>query len=187
MAQSRHRARVVSREVLKGLAVAGAVGGVLVAPNAAGLIDRYLKKMDKRDAKRTLHYLKYRKLIDVRKKDGVLHYKLTSKGRDKYKTIEFDEMSIKTPLRWDRKWRVIAFDLPAEKRVQRRELLRKIKQLDFYMLQQSMWVHPFDCEKQIGVLIDTLGVEEYVSFMVVERGNFNSFVERHFKRQGLLV
>jgi DNA-binding transcriptional regulator PaaX len=187
MAQSRHKARVVSREVLKGLAVAGAVGGVLVAPNAAGLIDRYLKKMNKRDAKRTLHYLKYHKLIDVQEKDGTLHYKLTGKGRDRYRAIEFDEMSIKTPLRWDHKWRVVAFDMPANKKSERRELLKKLKQMDFYMLQQSMWVHPFDCEKQIGVLIDTLKIEGYVSFMVAERGNFGNFTERHFRRRRLLV
>lgn len=187
MAQSRTKTRVVTGAVLKGLVAAGGLGMVLVAPNSAVLIDKYLKKLDKRDAVRTLQHLKYRKLIAVRERGGELEYKLTTKGRDRYEKIVLDELAILLPRNWDGKWRMVVFDIPVGMRKQHDEFLRRLKLIKFLMLQQSVWVHPFDCEKEIGVLLHLLGLEKYVSFIVAETGNFTAHAETHFKRRGLLV
>lgn len=187
MTQSRHTGRVVSRAVIKALAVAGATAGVVIAPNSVILIEKYLKHIDKKNAQRTLHYLKYRNLVEVKEVNGQLHYRLTKKGRDKYERMLIDELSIATPRRWDGKWRLVMFDIPVEKRRQRDELLNGLKQLNFYMLQQSAWIHPFDCEKQIAVMIQYFGLERNVSFMVVEEGNFVEHASRHFKKTKLLM
>jgi DNA-binding transcriptional regulator PaaX len=79
------------------------------------------------------------------------------------------------------------FDIPLDHRQHRAELLHRLKLLNFYKLQQSVWVHPFDCEKQIGVLLKALNVEKYVSYLVVEEGNFTDHAESHFKQQKLLM
>ncbi len=187
MAQSRTKTRVVTGAVLKGLVAASGLGMVLVAPNSAILIDKYLKKLDKRDAARTLQYMKYRKLITVHEQGGECEYKLTTKGRDRYEKIVLDELAIPMPRSWDGKWRMIVFDIPVGLRKQHDELLRRLKLLKFLMLQQSVWVHPFGCEKEVGVLLYTLGLEKYASFLVVETGNFTAHAESYFKRRNILV
>lgn len=160
---------------------------MVIAPNSALLIDKYFKKHDKLSAQKTIRYLKYRKLIEVKQVGDAYHYKLTRKGRDKYQNILLEELSIKTPRNWDGKWRLVMFDLPTGMKKQRDELLRKLKELDFYMLQKSAWIHPFDCEKQIGILLNILQLESYVSYLVVEEGNFVGHAALHFKKSGLLM
>ncbi len=187
MVQSRTRARVISKEVLKGLVGAGGLAGVIIAPNSLLLVDKYMKHIDRRNARHTLKYLKYRKLIQVKDVKGELEYKLTSKGWDKYEKIVLEELEIKTPRKWDYKWRLVMFDIPTYKRAQRDHLLQKLKDLNFYMLQQSAWIHPFGCEKQVGILLQILNLEKHVSYIVVEDGNFVDHATRYFQKHKLLL
>ncbi len=187
MIQSRTKTRVISRSVLKALGFAGAVSTALVAPNSLVLIDLYMKGMDRKNARRTINYLKYRNYIEVKEKNGEYYYKLTNKGRDKFEKIIVEELSIKTPKFWDRKWRLVMFDIPADHKASRQQLLSSLRKMNFYMLQQSAWVHPFDCEKQVGILIQYLKIEKYASFIVVEKGNFTDHTEKHYKKLNLLM
>ncbi|MES2971135.1 MAG: hypothetical protein V4702_02315 [Patescibacteria group bacterium] len=185
--QSRTKTRVITNSVIKGLVAAGAIATAVVAPNSVQLIDKYLQKRDKKSAQKTLYYLKYRKLITVKKVGDLNHYKLTSKGFDKYQKILLDELVIKIPRNWDEKWRLVMFDIPAGHDKQRKELLHKLKDLNFYMLQKSAWIHPFDCEKQIGILLNILELEQYTSYIEVQKGNFTEHAAVYFHKQGLLM
>ena len=160
---------------------------VMAAPNSTILIDKFMKNLDARRAKKTLNYLKYHKLIEVRYKNGAYEYRLTRKGLDRFEKIRIEELVIPTPKRWDGKWRLVLFDIPIQHRQKRESLLFKLRDLDFYMLQHSAWIHPFDCEKQIGTLLEYLDLTKHVSFLVVNSGNFTSHAEKHFKRINLLI
>jgi DNA-binding transcriptional regulator PaaX len=175
------------RGVIKTLAIAGGISMVMAAPNSTILIDRYMKKMDKKNAGRTLSYLKYKKLVEVKEKNGQYEYRLTSRGYDRYKKIMLDELNVKTPKKWDKKWRLVMFDIPAAQNKQRKALIEKLRMMDFYLLQHSAWLHPFDCEKEIGVLLQHLKLEKYVSLLVVETGNFTDHAITHFKKLKLLL
>jgi CRISPR-associated endonuclease Cas2 len=187
MTQSRTTGRVVARDVVRAFGFAGAVSAVLVAPNAATLVDLYMKKIDKKNARRTLSYLKYKKLIEVREKNGEYYYRLTSRGRDRYQKITFEELSIQTPKHWDKKWRLVMFDIPAAENSKRRALTQKLRDMGFYMLQHSAWLHPFDCQKEVGVLLQTLNLERHVSLLIVEDGNFTAHATDYFKKANLLM
>lgn len=187
MVQSRTAGRVVTREVIKIIGFAGAVGMAMVAPNATVLIDTYMKRLDKKNARRTLDYLKYHKLVEVRVENGQNQYRLTTKGVDRYQKIQIDELRIVTPKKWDKKWRLVVFDIPQIHQKQRHRLLHALRVLNFYMLQQSVWIHPFECEKEVGVLLNYLKLEKNVSFMVVERANFTAHAESHFKKMKVLI
>ena len=187
MVQSRTVGRVVARDVIKVLGFAGAVSVALVAPNTAGLIDIYMKKIDRKNARRTLSYLKYRKLIEVKMKNDEHHYRLTARGRGRYQKIILDELRIKAPKRWDKKWRLVMFDIPANRNSQRSALITHLRRMDFCLLQNSAWLHPFDCEKEIGVLLQNLKLERYVSLLVIESGNFTDHATIHFKEARLLM
>lgn len=187
MAQSKTKTRLVIRGSIKALGFAGAITTALVAPNSTVLLDQYMKLKDKKSAKRTLSYLKYNNLVEVKFKKGQYHYRLTRKGIDRFEKIVYEELSVSTPSRWDKKWRLVMFDIPISKRASHDQLIAKLRQLNFYMLQQSAWIHPFDCEKQIGAILKYLGLEKYVSFLVVEKGNFVDHATKIFKRKDLLM
>lgn len=187
MVQSKTTTRLISRNVIKALAFAGATTTALVVPNSTILIERIMDRLDKKDAQRTLTYLKYRKLIEVKVKDGQFFYKLTAKGADRFEKIMIEELAISTPRKWDKKWRLVLFDIPVYHRRSRDQLIEKLRNLNFYMLQRSAWIHPFSCEKQIGVLLKTLNLEKHVSYVVVDQTNFNDHAIEYFKKSGLLI
>lgn len=87
----------MTRAVLRSLEVAGAAGSVIVAPNMAQVIGKYLHHLDEKDARRTLHYLKYHKLIEVRSVNGREEYRLKDPGFLRYKKIILTELAIAIP------------------------------------------------------------------------------------------
>lgn len=187
MAQSRTRTRVISRGVIKTLGFAGAISTALVAPNMTVLLESYMKHLDKKDARRTLHYLKYRKLVEVKEKNGEYYYKLTSKGIAKFEKIILEELAISIPRKWDTKWRAVIFDIPKKHNSARPQFLYHLHILGFYKLQDSLWIHPFECEKQIGVLLKYFRLEPFVTYALIEKGNFHEHAIKYFKRSELLM
>lgn len=188
MVKSAHKARVHSREAIKIIAGLSAIGTVLVLPGSAILLGELMKVMDEKSAAKTVSYLKYNKLVVARDCDnGQVEYKLTSKAIASYKRAQLDDLQIITPYSWDKKWRMVMFDIPAEKKNERQQLLQSLKEMNFYMLQKSTWIHPFDCEEQVGVLLSLLDLENEASYLVVESGNFQRHAEQHFSNIGLLI
>ncbi len=190
MAQSNTSERAAVRNIIKILGVGSAIGVVIVAPNSGILIDEIYKQVDKRNrqkARRAMSRLKYRSLVEVKVVAGESYYRLSQKGLARYKKMLIEELSIATPKSWDKKWRLVMFDIPKIKSTQRQTLLEKLKSLDFYMLQNSAWIHPFECAEQIGVLVSYLELDKYVSLLVVEQSNFTEHATQKFIKSGLLI
>ncbi len=189
MVQSKTRTRVASRAVFKTLAVATVVAGVVVAPNAGVLLDKYFRYNDKqkKKARQILNELKYRQLITVKNVDGQMHYRLTGKGLARYHKLVLDDLEVKTPKSWDGSWRAVMFDIPATQGSARKRLVKYLHDLQFYKLQDSVWIHPFECEEVVGVLINLLHLEKHVSYVVISRGNFFDHAVEHYKQRGLLL
>ena len=108
------------------------------------------------------------KLIKEKKNpDGSFTFVLSDKGRIKALTYHFEEMKIKA-MDWDKKWRMVFFDVPEKYRWGRDALRRKLKELGFYELQKSVFVFPYECEDEIDFIIEYYGIRKYVRFAVIE-------------------
>ncbi len=97
--------------------------------------------------------------------DEKLLVRLTDQGREKavLAKIKFDDQ------KWDRKWRLVIFDIPEKRRAVRDLLRSKLKQWDFLHLQQSVWASKKDCTKALRGFIKSVGIEDWV--MVIESDN----------------
>ncbi len=96
--------------------------------------------------------------------DGSLTIELTEKGRKRALRYHADDLTISTPPRWDRVWRVLVFDIP-EQHKQARETFRfHLKKLGFYPLQRSVFILPYPCRDKIDFLSELYGVM-CISFM----------------------
>ena len=70
--------------------------------------------------------------------------------------------------KWDKKWRVVIFDIPQELHKERVKLRQRLKSLGFSSLQKSVLVFPYPCEEEVGEVCNKLGVSDYVDILVAE-------------------
>ncbi len=128
-----------------------------------------LKEIDNRTLRRAIRGLYQSKLISEKQNsDGTITMVLTEKGKQKALTYDLDKMEIKKPKVWDKKWRMVVFDIP-EKRKKYREAIRyHLKNLEFYEFQKSVFVHPYDCKDEIDYLIEFYDIRKFVRFIIAD-------------------
>ena len=70
---------------------------------------------------------------------------------------------------WDKKWRLVVFDV-VEKNKKAREMIRRIlKQMGFFQFQKSVFINPFRCEKEIKYLREVLGVPHAIKYLRADK------------------
>lgn len=165
------RTEAIVDGILKFLLAGGTISVSLIIPNSIIVLNKPLKQafkqLDKRqqqrEIKRVLNYMKSRKLISTADYEhGVT---ITPEGRKRAKKVNLSTLQIEQPIKWDRHWRIIFFDIPEAKRNARIAFSSRLRQLGFKPLQLSTWIHPFPCRKEIETLTIALGIERYVTYI----------------------
>lgn len=94
---------------------------------------------------------------------------VSNKGRiEIIRSIIEDKKKVKNG---DGKWRAIIFDVPESKRYQRNFLRKELKSIGFKELQHSIWVTPYDIEKELLCLLK-LWRSDFsgdIRFLVIEK------------------
>jgi DNA-binding transcriptional regulator PaaX len=96
--------------------------------------------------------------------DGTVLVSLTEKGILRALNIIFRRLEIRKE-KWDGKWRIFAFDIPEECRKGRNALRYRFRSAGFYELQESLFVYPYDCQKEVTALVKLFKLEKYVRFI----------------------
>jgi DNA-binding transcriptional regulator PaaX len=166
----------VAKQIFAIVAIAGVVVVVAAAPGVllvAKLFEQNGKRFPKnfeKKAARSLRELQKNDFIKIREKNGKFEISLTKKGRKRFKVIQLQDISITKPPRWDKKWRIIIFDIPDKSFKRGREALRgKLKEWEFYQLQKSVWVCPWPCEDEIKVVAELYGISRYANIIIAEK------------------
>lgn len=182
-----------SSAIIDGLLKFIAAGGILTvavfAPNALQALDKpleqYLKRMDEKDRQR-----KYRRYLSYMKQRGLIKYKtndyehgiqITPAGRQRAKKLNINYLSITIPKKWDRKWRIVLFDIPETKRTARNNLILKLKELGFTQLQRSVWVHPFHCRQEVETISITYGLAKYITYLETDHIDSQDKLKKRFR------
>jgi len=153
----------IVKDIFKILAVSGIVYVAASSPYFVFGLMKTLKKLKKYKKKRVydaFYNLKRKGYIKITKKNHQIYISLTEKGRKKAGWMQIDELKIKKPKKWDRKWRVVVFDISQLKRTWREAFRGKLKELGLFPIQKSVWVTPFDCKDEINLLKDFFGFSE---------------------------
>lgn len=105
------------------------------------------------------------RLIDYKDMgNGVVEIVLTEKGRKMLLKFDIDRIRIAKPLKWDRKWRFVFFDIPEKRRSERNVLRNKLKDLAFHEIQKSIFVHPYPCLDEINFVIEYFKLRNMVRY-----------------------
>lgn len=138
------------------------------------------KSFNKKKFKGTISYLQKRKLVKMSETKDGLTLELTNQGHHVTESYHLDNLKIKTPDKWDGKWRVIIFDIPEDKKLGRDALRRKLKQLEFYQLQKSVFCYPYPCEKEIILLREVYGLQPFVKILIVDKLEDDEKIKKYF-------
>lgn len=156
-----------SHKILKIIALSGAT--IIAASNPyfglrlGNILDKELKRKKRKEFQKAIYNLRKKKRLNVTPNpDGTFTLEITQIGKNIVEKYDIDSLKVKKPDEWDGGWRVISFDIPKEKQAARQALLAKLKELGFIMLQKSIWVHPFECRKELAVIAKAFEVEPYV-------------------------
>ena len=113
-------------------------------------------------------YLRQQGYIDSFVKDKEKYYELTPKGRSRAEKLKLVTLTIIRPKKWDHKWRVIIFDVPRKLNVMRDGLRNSLKKIGFVKIQDSVYVHPFECATEVKFIAKSYRVSDHVLIMISE-------------------
>lgn len=141
-----------------------ATGVIYIAASSPYFIYNLIKSLRKRYPKKKVkdafYNLRKQGLIRIKKRNNQIYIELTEKGKRKAGWMQINDLKIKKPKRWDRKYRLAFFDICQVKKIYREALRGKLIELGFYPLQKSVWVHAFDCQAEIELLKEFFGLSD---------------------------
>jgi len=152
-----------------------AIPAALLMPNIPIALKPLLRALTKRCGLsksehfvRSITYLKGRRLVSIAEKDGQQILTLSEDGKKRLLQFDLGKIAIKKPRKWDGYWRLVLFDIPEKEKIGREALRSKLKQLGFYQLQKSCFIHPFDCKSEIDFISEIFEVSPYVNFILAK-------------------
>lgn len=127
---------------------------------------KYTRERTKKQFSQLVYHLKskgYIKIKNLEQKQGII---LTPKGAEKVLRIKFKMMDKKS--RKDGKWQMIIFDIPESKRHLRKLLRENLYLLGYKMLQQSVWMCPYNVLKETEGVLRKYLLDRYVKLFLIE-------------------
>ena len=151
---------------------------------------KYYDKFREKDKERFSHEMYRLKRAGFIKKyfdDKEEVVELLPKGREKIRNYLIQDLEISKPKKWDRKWRIVIYDIADDKKNEREFIRRKLVELGFLKIQESVWVYPFDCLNEISFLKGLFFLSPYVQYIVAERIETEIDLIKEFYDRGVLT
>ena len=142
------------------------------------------KKVNQQNFLRSVRKLSDEKIIEEQRlPDGSFKLILTKNGKQQARKLNLsgDFINFKKPKKWDGKWRMVSFDIPDRFTKGRKALVYRLKSGGFYELQKSLFVYPYDCEKEIRALAKLFKIEKYICLALLESIDNKDKLVHHFK------
>ena len=171
----------IQRALLAAVAVPGVLAIAVMAPNVLQVLGTFSgdKYKFKYRLKSVASRLVAKGLVTFVTIDGTKHMEITMKGRELLADMEGKDLRKKK--RWDKRWRVVMFDIPEKKRKSRIRLRIQLQEYGFFHLQDSVWVYPHDCEDFVALLKADLRAGGSILYLVAESMESESVLKSHFE------
>ncbi|MDO8473999.1 MAG: hypothetical protein Q7S62_00370 [bacterium] len=175
----------IIKDILSWLVVGGMVAIAATSPYFLyNILQSFYKRKqyNKQSVANTFYRLRKEGLIVFRERNNQLYISLSEGGKTKAGKFQINSLNIQRPKKWDGKWRIIIFDISDRHKVKREALRGFLKRLQFYKLQESVWIHPFDCRAETELLKDFFGfTSKEIQLIVAEQIENPDFLRTKFK------
>lgn len=159
----------ISKVILKNMLIGGAFVIACGSPFFAGKalpmllkearfkINQKKQKEQREKYYNSFYYLRKKGLLNMEYRGKQLHISLSNDGKLLAKKYSIDDLKIEKSKKWDKKWRILIFDIEEKYKIRRDALRGKLKELKLYQLQKSVWVCPYHFRNEIDVLKNFFG------------------------------
>ncbi|MEK7635480.1 MAG: hypothetical protein AAB405_00055 [Patescibacteria group bacterium] len=175
---------IAGKSMLAFLAIGGVLTVAAVAPNifaAYGKITKQRRYFKKDEFNKNKYYFKKQGLIKIRKTSGnVFELALTEKGLCRTAEQVFNDLIIQERVK-DGYWRIVMFDIPNKYRWTRDIFRKKLRMMGFYQLQESVFVLPYLCEKEVELIAEILGIRDFIYLIKTVDFNNNEYLKKEFR------
>ena len=181
-AASRRKKGYLRDAVLAAVGMSGLLLVAMAAPNTLQLLDKTpIGKRFKDRTRSTLSRLAREGLITFEERAGKRYARITEKGR---KTLALEQqkkaLQAQKKKRWDRRYRIVIFDIAEVRRSTRIRLRETMRSAGFVRLQDSVWVYPYDCEDLIALLKADLHIGREVIYIIAETIENDGWLREEF-------
>ncbi len=132
-------------------------------------IPKEWKKENRQALQRAINSLYVSHLVaEKHHKDGTTTFILSENGKQRALRFNIDNLEIKEPARWDKKWRIVMFDIPEKLKRLRDSLRLHFRKIGLIELQKSVLVYPYPCNEEIEFILELYNARKYVRFVLAE-------------------
>ncbi len=140
-------------------------------------------KVEEEKIKKSLKSLEKKEIIDLEEKGDEVFVRLKNKNN-----LTVIKYSIKTLLdfkkkkkNWNGKWFLVFFDIPEIQRNKRNYLRKYLIDIGFYRYQQSIYIFPYECEKEIMLIKKIVEGAEYIKYIIADKIEDEHVVKTFFR------
>lgn len=128
-------------------------------------------KVGEEKIKRSLESLEKKEIIDIDEKGGQVLVRL--KDKNNLIVMKYSIKAIldfkKKQKNWRGKWFLVFFDVPEIQRNKRDYLRNYLRKIGFYCYQKSVYVFPYECEKEITLIKRIVQGAKYMRYIIAEK------------------
>ena len=144
------------------------------------LIGKAWKEINREALWRSIQSLYASKLIKKEfHPDGSITLTLSDRGRKRALTYKLDDVKIKPASKWDGKWRLIAFDVPENRKKTREALRFHFREMGLLHYQKSIFISPYPCDEEADFVIEFFNARPFVRKIIADTIDN----ELHFKQK----
>jgi DNA-binding transcriptional regulator PaaX len=176
----RTRNSKITRAILTTLAIT--VAGAL---NPTGLVRGVLREIGKKknghiSSKNSIYIARGRLMRQglITYHNGFFH--ITDEGKRVLHTMGIGSVPLPRPHKWDKKWRILIFDIREERKTLRDKIRRTLTAIGFHRLQDSVWVYPYDCEDFVSLLKADFKIGRDLLYIIADEIENDSFLQKDF-------
>ena len=148
---------------------------IVSQPQAIGI------KIDKVKIRNGIRNLNREKFIRKKQNyDGSIAVSITEKGRLRVLSMRFKNLKDKKEV-WDKRWRMVAFDIPEEYKKGRNALRYRLRTAGFHEFQESLFLYPYDCKREIDDFVKLFKLEKYVRFATLDFVDNQDWLQKIYK------
>lgn len=136
-------------------------------PDLFQLKREYIRKKSRNYFRQMIYYLKKKGYVKTKPIGSTQGIMLTPKGVKKILTIRW--RSKQKEKRPDGKFLMVMFDIPEKQRVFREILRNALRYLGYEQFQKSVWLCPYDVEKETEEVIQGYNIGKYVKSFLIEK------------------
>lgn len=129
------------------------------------------KKIKRRRVRQMIYKLEKREIIDLKEENGQVYVYLKDKNNPK--VIQYSIKALldfkKKKKKWDGRWFIVFFDVPENQRNKRDYLRKFLKRIGFYPYQQSVYIFPYECEKEVLLIKRITESAKYLRYIIAEK------------------